>query len=151
MGRYMQASETSEELRHSPVSADRKRQLVLAVEDERHDWLIYGKLLWYNGFDVLWAESGEEGLRLAAEHQPDVILADLVLPGMSGLELCEALKANGRTSTIPVIMLTGRSKREFEGRAMKAGCERYLEKPIGPLQVLHIVEDLVGRPPPPAE
>lgn len=147
----MQASERSEGIRHPQASADRKRQLVLAVEDERHDWLIYGKLLWYNGFDVLWAESAEEGLRLATEHAPDVVLADLVLPGMTGLELCEALKADPRTRHIPVIMLTGRSRQEFEGRALEAGCERYLEKPIGPLEVLHTIEDLVGRPPPPAE
>ncbi|MBW3553001.1 MAG: response regulator [Gemmatimonadetes bacterium] len=151
MGRDMQASETSEELRHPAVSAGRKRQLVLAVEDERHDWAIYGKLLWYNGFDVLWAESGEDGVRLAEEHEPDVVLADLMLPGMSGIEMCEALKANASTRHIPVIMLTARSRREYGARALDAGCERYLEKPIGPLSVLHIVEDLVGRPPPPGE
>lgn len=147
----MQASERSEELRHSRVSGERKRQLVLAVEDERHDWLIYGKLLWYNGFDVLWAETAEEGLRLAAEHEPDLVLADLVLPGMSGIELCQALKADPRTRHIPVIMLTGRSRREFESRAREAGCERYLEKPIRPVEVLHTIESIVGRPPPPAE
>ena len=147
----MRVSETFEELRHSSESAERKRQLVLAVEDERHDWNIYGKLLWYNGFDVLWAENGEDGVRLATEHEPDIVLADLILPGMSGIDMCRALKANPRTSHIPVIMLTARSRREYGSRAIDAGCERYLEKPIGPVEVLHTIEDLVGRPPPPDE
>ena len=129
----------------------RKRQLVLAVEDEYHDWLIYGKLLWYNGFDVLHAESAEDGLGLAREYLPDVILADLVLPQMSGIDLCRAVREDPRLRDIPVIMLTGRSEREYGSKAREAGCTTYLEKPTGPLDLLHTIEELVGRPPPPAE
>lgn len=141
----------TETWRHTLGQEPRRRQLVLAVEDEEHDWLIYGKLLWYNGFDVIHAETAEEGLRLAEQYEPDLILADVILPGMNGIELCRALKARSRTQGIPVVVLTGRREREFGERARDAGCVRYLEKPIGPVDVLHAVEDLVGRPPPPVD
>lgn len=132
-------------------SPERKRQLVLAVEDDHHDWLIYGKLLWYNGYDVLHAPDGEEGLRLARERHPDVILADLVLPGMDGVSMCCDLKEDEETRDIPILVLTGRAEREFGPPAREAGCADYLEKPIGPVQVLHVIEDLIGRPPPPVD
>lgn len=136
-----------------PVNSNdgRKRQLVLAVEDEFHDWMIYGKLLWYNGYDVLHAEDGEEGLRLAREHHPDLVLADLMLPKMDGVQMCRALKADQETRDIPVLFLSARAEREYGQPARDAGCVDYLEKPIGPLEVLRSIEDLVGRPPPPAE
>lgn len=124
---------------------------MLAVEDEQHDWLIYGKMLWYNGFDVLHAENGEDGLRMAREHIPDVILADLMMPGMGGIDMCRAIKEDPEIWHIPVVVLTARSVWEFGRKAREAGCDLFLEKPMGPLEVLHTVEDLVGRPPPPVD
>lgn len=133
------------------AAKERRRQLVLAVEDERHDWEIYGKMLWYNGFDVVHAEDAESALELVAEHHPDAILADLMLPGMDGLELCRCVKQNPETAAIPIVLLTARTRREFGEEADRVGCACFLEKPISPVSVLHTVEDLVGRPPPPAE
>ncbi|HUG40894.1 MAG TPA: response regulator [Longimicrobiales bacterium] len=137
-----------EELGNASAPGDRTRPLVLAVEDEEQDWLIYGKLLWYNGYDVLHAETAEEGLRLAREQSPDVVLADVMLPGMSGIELCEAIKQDPGTRHIPVVLLTGRPEEELGGAAREAGCARYLEKPIGPIDLIHAIADLVGRAPP---
>lgn len=127
----------------------RKRQLVVVAEDERHDWEIYGKLLWYNGFDVLHAEDGEEALELIRGYVPDLIILDLMLPKMDGLELCRRLKGESATEDIPVIALSARSEREYGGRCREAGFTGYLEKPIGPVAVLRTVEGLIGRPPPP--
>jgi len=125
-----------------------RRPLVLVVEDEPHDWELYGKLLWYNGFDVIRAQTGEEGLALAKSHSPDLMLLDLMLPGMDGQSLCRALKADPATRHIVVVVLSGRSEREFGVQMQQNGCARYLEKPIGPLRVLHEVEQLIGRAPP---
>lgn len=130
--------------------ARRSRPVVLAVEDEHYDWIVYSQLLCHYGFDVLHAETGEDGLRLAREHLPDIVLADLMLPAMDGIEFCRALKAAPRTRRIPVLMLTARTEREFGARAREAGCDGFLEKPIGPVKVLRAVERFVGRPPPPA-
>lgn len=125
-----------------------RRPLILVVEDDRHDWELYGKLLWYNGFDVMRADTGEEGLALARRHTPDLLLLDLMLPGMDGLSVCRALKSDPATREIIVVVLSGRAEREFGVVLQRSGCARYLEKPIGPLRVLHEVERLIGRAPP---
>jgi CheY-like chemotaxis protein len=131
--------------------AERPRPVVLLVEDDPHDRHIYGRTLWYNGFDVVEGSDGAEALLLAREHGPDVILVDLLLPVLNGIEVCRRLKADPATADIPVIALTARSELEFGLLARDAGCMRYLEKPIGPLKVMEAVEAVVGRPPPPGE
>ncbi len=128
----------------------RSRQLILAVEDQPDDWRIYGKMLWYNGFDVLHATTGEQGVRLALAARPDLILADLMLPNMDGIEMCRALKRDARTAHIPVVVLTAHSDDEYGAPAREAGCDLFLEKLVGPVQVLHVVEEMIGRAPPQA-
>lgn len=127
----------------------RRRQLVIVAEDERHEWEIYGKILWYNGFDVLHAEDGEEALELIRANRPDLIILDLMLPKVDGLEICRRVKAESAMDKIPVIALSARSEREYGSRARAVGFTGYLEKPIGPLAVLRTVEDLIGRAPQP--
>ena len=124
-----------------------ERPLVLVVEDNPHDWEIYGKILWYNGFDVLYAADGTEGLRLCLQHSPKLVLLDVGLPDMNGLEVCSEIRGHPQSAEIPVIILSARPRREYEARAQKVGCTHYLEKPVGPIEVLHTVERLVGRPP----
>lgn len=124
-----------------------KRPVILVVDDDPDDREIYGKLLWYNGFDLLYAESGETALRLARSHLPDLILLDLVLPDATGLDVCSSVKGHPHTRDIPVVMLTGRTEAETGGPARAAGCERFLQKPLAPIDVLHTVEELIGRAP----
>jgi CheY-like chemotaxis protein len=132
-------------------AAARDRPLVLLVEDDPHDREMYGNTLWYNGFDVVEGEDGHEAVSLALEHVPDLVLVDLLLPGLNGIEVCRRLKSDPVTAEIPVIALTARAEWEFGLLARDAGCMRYLEKPIGPLQVLKAVEEVVGQPPPAGE
>jgi len=127
----------------------RERPLVLIVEDNPHDWEIYGNVLYYNGYDVMYAGDGELGYRLAQEHDPDLILLDLLMPKLDGLTLCTRLRDEPSRAHIPVVVLSGCPKREYGPRAEAAGCARYLEKPTKPVQVLHEVEELIGRPPAP--
>jgi len=127
-----------------------ERPLVLVVEDSEHDWRMYGKILWYNGFDVLHAASAEEGLRLAHRFAPDVVLLDIKLgPGQDGIELCAELKSDPATSRPPVIALTACAEAQYGEAAREAGFLAYLEKPVGPLDVLNRICELVGRPPQP--
>jgi two-component system cell cycle response regulator DivK len=131
--------------------AERNRPLVLVVEDDPHDWEIYGKILWYNGYDVIHAADGETGWRMALEHEPDLVLLDVMIPKLDGLSLCERLMSDPARARIPVVILTGRPREEVGNRARRAGCSRFLEKPARPLDVLHEVESLIGRPPSPGE
>lgn len=122
---------------------------MLVIEDDPDDREIYGKLLWYNGFEVLFADTGQAGLRVALEHRPDLVLLDLILPEASGIDVCAALRGDPRTRRIPIVVLTARSAAEMGEAARLAGCDLFLEKPLAPLEVLHAVEALIGRPPPP--
>lgn len=124
---------------------------VLFIEDNAAERELYGQLLWYNGFDVAFAETGEDGLRLASEEPPDLVLLDMMLPGIDGVEVCDMLKRDVRTHDVPVLALSGRSRRELGSAARSVGCANYLEKPISPLEVLYEVERLIGRPPPPGD
>lgn len=141
--------------RGAAEQAKRRRQahrpLILVVEDDPHDWEIYGKMLWYNGFDCMYARDGNEALNLAHRHRPDVVVLDVGLPDMNGLDLCRRLKAQPHTAGVPVVFLTARSRQDFGGKAAEAGCARYIEKPAGPVDVLHAIEDIVGRAPPAGE
>jgi CheY-like chemotaxis protein len=134
---------------HAGLSRDdRERPLVLVVEDNPDELELYGKILWYNGFDVLFAQDGAKGLQFAREYEPELVLLDLGLPEIDGLELCRLLKQRTGNPRMPVVVLTARAEVDYGSRARGAGCDRYLEKPKSPLAVLHEVEKLIGPAPP---
>jgi CheY-like chemotaxis protein len=121
------------------------KKTVLLIEDNPGDRTIYGNMLWYNGFDVVFAEDGETGYRLAHELKPDLILLDLQLPLLHGSELSSQLKQSDATKNIPIVVLTARRLIDFGGNAAVLGFERFLEKPVSPLEVLRVVEQIIGR------
>ena len=118
---------------------------VLVVDDNAHDREIYGKLLWYNGFEVALAEDGENALEMVGRVRPDLVVLDMRLPGRDGLDVCRELKNAPETAGIPVIALSARPELEMGRPATRAGCATYLEKPIAPVEVLYEVERLIGR------
>jgi two-component system, OmpR family, response regulator len=126
----------------------RERQRVLVVEDNPDELELYGKILWYNGFDVMYARDGAEGLRCADDYQPDLVLVDLGLPEMDGLELCRRLKERAAHAGLPVVILSARAQIDYGHQARRAGCDVYLEKPHSPVGVLKEVERLIGPAPP---
>lgn len=115
------------------------RKVVLVVEDEESIL----ELLRYNldkaGFTVIPAGSGEDGLALARRRRPDLILLDLMLPGMDGLEVCRLLKRGRETEGIPVVMLTARGEEADIVAGLELGADDYLTKPFSPrVLVAHI-------------
>ncbi len=105
---------------------------VLAVDDEESTITIISAILRPEGCVVLAAKSGEECLRAAADLQPDVILMDVQMPGMSGYEAAFALSADERTNSIPIVMLTSLTGTADRTRALKAGAVDFLSKPVDP-------------------
>jgi CheY-like chemotaxis protein len=136
---------------HDSADARHDRKRILVIEDEVDDQEIYGKLLWYNHYDVVFADCGFEGLRLARATHPDLILLDLRLPDVNGTEVCEELKADPRTADIPVVVLTASRAEEYRDWARGQGCAAFLEKPMEPFEVLKEVQRLIGDPPPAVE
>lgn len=129
------------------AAARRKRPTILVVDDSEHDREIYGRMLHYNGFDVVFAASGAAAMRLAPRVKADLVLLDLGLPDMSGLALLSGLRRFPGLGNVPVIALTACPRSSSGDAARRAGCVEYIEKPAGPVTVLHSVERRLGRPP----
>ena len=103
---------------------------VLLIEDNVVNQELVTDLLEAHGFSVHRAQSAEDGLRLVRDVAPDLVLMDLSLPGMDGLEATRVLKSDPRTRRLPVIALTAHAMRGDERIALRAGCDGYLTKPI---------------------
>jgi two-component system cell cycle response regulator DivK len=103
---------------------------ILIIEDNPLNLELATDLLEAGGFYVCHAVTAEEGLRLATEAAPDLILMDISLPGMDGLAATTALKTNPATSHLKVIALTAHAMKGDEDLALSAGCDGYLAKPI---------------------
>jgi CheY-like chemotaxis protein len=103
---------------------------VLLVEDNLLNLELATDLLEACGIEVISANTGEIAVKLAQEQMPDLILMDLSLPGMDGLQATAALKANPQTRLIPVVAVTAHAMKGDEQKALDAGCEGYITKPI---------------------
>ncbi|NTV52070.1 MAG: response regulator transcription factor [Candidatus Firestonebacteria bacterium] len=105
---------------------------ILIVEDDRD----IAELIQYNlakeGYTVVSANNGEKGFQLAKSSLPDLIVLDLMLPGMDGLEVCKLLKAEPKTQGIPVVMLTAKSEESDVVTGLELGAEDYIAKPFSP-------------------
>ncbi len=106
------------------------RNKVLIIEDNLLNLELATDLLEANGFIVSSAQTAEEGLRMAREILPDLVLMDFGLPGMDGLSATKNLKANPATCHVAVVGLTAHAMKGDEAIALKAGCDGYLTKPI---------------------
>ncbi|HEU0013909.1 MAG TPA: response regulator [Longimicrobium sp.] len=118
---------------------------ILLVEDNEDNRTIYSTILRHFGHEVAEAANGEDGIRLAQELNPAVILMDVAMPGIDGWEATRRLKADHRTAKIPVIALTAHAMAEDRQRAQDAGCESYLSKPVEPRKVVEEVQRLLDR------
>ncbi len=109
---------------------------ILVVEDQQDNRQIMNDLLSGAGYEVIEAVTGEEALRVADAERPDLILMDIQLPGLDGLEVTRRIKANPALRHIPVIAVTSYALSGDEAEALEAGCDAYLSKPISPRKLL---------------
>ena len=119
--------------------------IVLVVEDD----LTILQLLEVNfemeGFSVLRAIDGVTGVEQAKEHRPDVIVSDVMMPNMSGIELVVALKEDPDTASIPIILLSAKAQGSDIRDGLEAGADEYMTKPFEPLDLVDRVNALLGR------
>jgi CheY-like chemotaxis protein len=118
---------------------------VLVVDDEPDVLLLCRLNLQQRGHEVLEASEGSRALELARERHPDVIVLDLMLPGMTGYEVLETLKEDVQTSDIPVLVLTAKSLRADRERSHGLGASNFLTKPFLPNELCEMVESLVSK------
>ena len=105
-------------------------KLVLIVEDNALNMKIFDQLLRTSGFETLCAYDAESALEFLETHRPDLILTDIHLPGMSGVDLMRRLKENAASHDIPVIAATASPSNAVERVMMELGCRAYLQKPV---------------------
>ncbi len=121
------------------------KEKILIVEDEKD--II--KMLRYNlekeGFKVIDASDGEDAQDLALRQHPDLILLDLMLPGMDGLEVCKALKKESKTCSIPIIMLTAKSQESDKVVGLELGADDYITKPFSPRELIARIKAVLRR------
>jgi CheY-like chemotaxis protein len=112
------------------------KPLVLVVDDYQDARDLYSEYLTSSGFRVVEARTGDEALEKAFTLLPDLILMDLSLPGLDGLEATRRLKSDSRTRTIPVVALTGLALASHSEGARRAGCDSFVTKPCLPEQLV---------------
>lgn len=121
------------------------RQSVLVVEDEEDIMEVIRFNLEKEGYEVNQALSGEKALQVIENNLPSLVLLDLMLPGINGLDLCRIFKQNDRTKAIPVIMLTAKSEDADIVAGLEMGAEDYITKPFSPRVLLARVRTVLRR------
>ena len=129
----------------APGSEDRMRDNILVVEDESDVVDILRYNLVKAGFQVQATASGNLGLEMAQKMRPNMIILDLMLPGMTGQEVCRALKADANTQTIPVMMLTARNKPHERVEGLELGADDYVTKPFSTRELVLRVQAVLKR------
>ena len=118
---------------------------VLVVEDNDINMRLYRAVLEVLGYNILQAKDGMEGWRIAREHRPDLILMDIKLPDVSGLEVTKRLKADETLKSIPVIAITAFAMEGDEEKMLEGGCDAYIPKPISVSDFLQTIKRFANR------
>ncbi|MCA9969244.1 MAG: response regulator [Anaerolineales bacterium] len=112
--------------------------MVLIVDDNQENRLLLSSQLSMEGYQILQARGGVEGIQMAQERNPDILLLDVMMPDMNGFEVCKQLKQNTRTHLIPVIMVTALRETQYRIEGIEAGADEFLSRP-------HVREELLVR------
>jgi CheY-like chemotaxis protein len=120
-------------------------ELVLVVEDNDKNRKLVRDVLTYKGYDVIEAETGEDGVRLAKARRPRLILMDIQLPGIDGIEALRQLRADDTTRRIPIIAVTASALDRDRQKIMAAGFDGYQAKPLDIKGFMAAVEAVFGR------
>jgi len=119
---------------------------VLIADDEPHIRHLVGTKLKLAGFNVLIASNGQDGLALAREHRPDLIVTDYQMPILSGFEMSQALADDDDTASIPVILLTARGHKLSQDDLSTTSIQLVLDKPFGPTDLINRVKGMLKTP-----
>ena len=117
---------------------------ILMIEDDANMLKLAKYNLEKHGYSVISAECGKEGLRLARQENPDLLVIDVLLPRMNGFTICRMLRYDEKFKHLPIIVLTGQVTEEHEATGKEAGADIYLRKPYDPQVLLEKIRELIG-------
>lgn len=138
----------------APQDPAAARKRVLIVEDNPLNMKLFSAMIGAQGYDVVQAVDGPSGLETARAHHPDLIVMDIQLPGMTGLEVTKLLKADDATRGIKIVATTAFALRGDEDTIKASGCDAYMAKPIAITEFIELVDAMLTsaqRPAPPAQ
>ena len=118
---------------------------ILLVDDDPGMHLIVVPILSKAGYTVLSAKNGEQALHLALNERPDLILLDVIMPGIKGRDLCKKIKAYDVIKNIAVIFLTAKNSEDDIQAELDAGAVTHLTKPVNPMELLKTVDGIIGK------
>lgn len=121
-----------------------QRPLVLIVDDDADSRTIAHTFLELRGWEVMAAADGHEALRLARARPPDLVVLDLVMPGLDGWGVAAALRADASTRRVPILALTAAAGKHEQDRALEVGCDAVLHKPIALTDLAAHIDALLG-------
>jgi two-component system, cell cycle response regulator DivK len=121
-------------------------ELILVVEDNDKNRKLVRDVLTAKGYRLIEAETGEDGLRLAGEQRPDLVLMDIQLPGIDGIETLRRLRADPATAGTPVVAVTASAMTQDRQKILAAGFDAYQSKPISIRPFLDLVREVLDRP-----
>lgn len=128
-----------------------EKHRILLVDDEPSIVKMVGKRLEVEGFDVVVAMDGQEGLAKAQAEAPDLIILDLMLPKLNGYEICTMLKQDTRYQNIPIVLFTAKAQDKDEKLGMECGANAYVRKPFRAQELLEKIRTLLTKSPQPGE
>jgi two-component system cell cycle response regulator DivK len=137
---YQDAAERTKTSAHQ---LNTKRKRILIVEDNQINLTLLKQLLKAHGYEVLETPEGLQALDVARDEQPDLILMDIRLPDISGLDVTRLLKQDDQTKTIPIITVTALVSPEYEKKGLESGCDAYIAKPITLDKFLRTIESFL--------
>ena len=118
---------------------------ILVVEDNDKNMKLFRDVLVATGYRTVEATTGAEAVELAAEHRPDLVLMDIQLPDIDGVEALSRLRADERTASIPVLALTAQAMHGDRERFLAAGFDGYLSKPVDVVELIKVVQEHCDR------
>lgn len=118
---------------------------ILLIDDHRTVLRLLEAILKLRGYELLYAENGQQGMAMARQEQPDLILLDVMMPEIDGFKVCQYLKEQPDTARIPVIFLTARGAEDDLATGRRLGAEGFLTKPFLAKEVLSLIERLLAR------
>jgi CheY-like chemotaxis protein len=124
-----------------------EKNKILVVEDEESLLKLESILFTSKGYDVTGVRDGNEALEALAESLPDLVVLDVMLPGIDGFQVCRAIKEDPATRHIPVVMLTAKKSSADLERGKSAGADAYITKPFKSVKVLEVIEGLIKGTP----
>lgn len=141
----MTVQESTVKVRSNDRNPRRAPKRVMIVEDNELNMKLFNDLLEAHGYETIQTRNGKDALKLAHQHHPDLILMDIQLPEVSGLEVTRWLKEDLDLAHIPVVAVTAYAMKGDEERIRQGGCEAYISKPISVLGFIETVRDFIGE------